>query len=177
MKSQDILLLLKLISLEQSNDPGVDHYSLRQLEVLTGISKSELSSVLNRCIGVGLVARDHKTGQPRVNRKALLGFLLHGIRYVFPVKPAGLVRGIPTAFAAPVMEGKVMTAGEEINVWPDPTGKAKGQAIAPLFKSVAKAVKEDAKLYEFLALVDAIRIGNAREARLAAQLLEQEFAA
>jgi hypothetical protein len=176
MKSQDILLLLKLLSMEKSEaiNPDLD-YSVRQLEALTGISKSELSAALNRCIRVGLAARDRQSNAPRVNRKALLGFLLHGIKYVFPVKPAELVRGIPTAFAAPVMAGKVMSAGDVISVWPDATGKHKGQAIAPLFKSVPAAAKADSTLYELLALVDAIRIGSAREVQLAAQLLEQEF--
>ena len=175
MKSQDILLLLKLLSIEESGLEGAD-YSVRQLEAVTGISKSELSAALNRCLRVGLAARDRQTNAPRVNRKALLGFLVHGIKYVFPVKPAELVRGTPTAFAAPVMEGKLMSAGETINVWPDATGSNKGQAIAPLFKSAPMAAKADSKLYELLALVDAVRIGNAREAQLAAHMLEQEFA-
>lgn len=177
MKSQDILLLLKLLSMEKSEADGLEaDYSVRQLEALTGISKSELSAALNRCIRVGLAARDRQTNSPRVNRKALLGFLISGIKYVFPVKPAELVRGIPTAFAAPVMAGKMMSAGDVINVWPDATGKDKGQAIAPLFKSAPAAAKVDPKLYELLALVDAIRIGNAREAKLAEQLLKEEFA-
>lgn len=174
MKSQDILLMLKLIGMEKSGAYEAD-YSVRHLELLTGISKSELSAALNRCIQVGLAARDRQSGIPKINRKALLGFLLHGIKYVFPVKPAELVRGIPTAFAAPVMEGKVMSAGDVINVWPDPSGNAKGQAIKPLYKSAPTAAKADSKLYELLALVDAIRIGNSRETELATQLLEKEF--
>lgn len=177
MKSQDILLLLKLLSMEKSEVASSDtDYSVRQLEALTGISKSELSATLNRCIRVGLAARDRQSNAPRVNRKALLGFLIHGIKYVFPAKPAELVRGIPTAFAAPVMAGKMMSAGDVINVWPDATGKDKGQAVAPLFKSVPAAAKADPKLYELLALVDAIRIGNVRETKLAEQLLKEEFA-
>lgn len=176
MKSQDILLLLKLLSMEKSESDGLEQdYSVRQLEGLTGISKSELSAALNRCIAAGLAVRDMETNKPRVNRKALLGFLLNGIKYVFPVKPAEIVRGIPTAFAAPVMTGKMMSAGDLIHVWPDATAKDKGQAIAPLFKSVPAATKVDSKLYELLALVDAIRIGNARETQLATQLLEKEF--
>ena len=177
MKGQDIVLLLKLLSIEKSASAASEtQYSVRQLEVATGISKSELSAALNRCIRVGLAARDHQTGIPKVNRKALLGFLLHGIKYVFPAKPAELVRGMPTDFAAPVMAGRLMSAGEIINVWPDATGQHKGQAISPLFKSAPMAAKADAKLYELLALVDAIRIGNARELKLATQLLEEEFA-
>jgi hypothetical protein len=177
MKSQDIVLLLKLVSIEKSADAASEtHYSVRQLEAATGISKSELSAAMNRCFHAGLAVRDRQTGLPKVNRKALLGFLLQGIKYVFPVKPAEMVRGMPTAFAAPVMQGALMSAGETINVWPDATATHKGQAIAPLFKSVPLAARTDAKLYELLAVVDAIRIGSAREAQLAAQWLEKEFA-
>lgn len=213
MKSQDILLLLKLISLykqeqrelrltlgdgvriqeEQQLSKGEwrgwetgekvtspiytpqDRYSVRNLETVTGISKSEISASLKRSISVGLAVLDRKTHYPRTNSRALKGFIEFGIKYVFPAKPGAIVRGIPTAFAAPVMTGKLMTAGEIINVWPDPYGKEKGQAIEPLFKSVPKAVKQDATLYKLLALVDAVRLGSPRESQLAMQLLEDEM--
>ena len=68
--------------------------------------------------------------------------------------------------------GKLMTAGEIICVWPDARGNSKGQAVKPLYKSAPKAVKLDPYLYELLALVDAIRLGNTRESSLAKNLLE-----
>ena len=121
--------------------------------------------------------RDRQTGLPRVNRQALLGFLLSGVKYVFPARPAEMVRGMPTAFAAHVMAGKLMSAGEIITVWPDATASNKGQAITPLFKSVTHAARQDSKLYDLLALVDAIRIGNARETQVAGEMLQKEFSA
>lgn len=45
--------------MEKSGAPEAD-YTVRQLEAFTGISKSELSTLLNRCIRVGLVAREHR---------------------------------------------------------------------------------------------------------------------
>lgn len=178
MKSQDIVLLLKLLSLENSPEAARgERYALRQLEDNTGISKSELSSALNRCLAVALAARDRQTGLPRVNRQALLAFLLHGVKFVFPAKPAEMVRGMPTAFAAPVMASKLISAGDTITVWPDAAGHNKGQAVMPLFKSVTYAARQDPKLYDLLALVDAIRIGNARETQIAGELLQKEFAA
>lgn len=174
MKSQDILLLLKLVSLEkqQAND---EQYSFRNLEAVTGISKSQVSESLKRCLFVNLVANDRSTGVPVVNKKALLEFVVHGLKYVFPASPGALVRGIPTTFAAPGMSEHLMTAGESIFVWPDATGKEKGQSIAPLYKSVPKAVKQDPYLYELLALIDSIRTGRPREANLAAQLFEERL--
>lgn len=209
MKSQDILLLIKLICLEQrerlqqkldsetaeliklsdtadqwqgwedysEQDPPVHHdsYSVRALQTSLGISKTEVASVLKRCQQIGLVRVDPSTQLPRVNSKALLGFIEHGLRYVFPVKPAEIVRGIPTSFSAPVLQGKLMSGGDLIHVWPDAYGNRKGQSITPLFKTVPGAVKKDSLLYEYLALIDAVRLGNAREANLANQLLREKI--
>lgn len=216
MKSQDIFLLLKLVSLfkqeqrevrlgleggallatvkeywpegewqgwEQVDDASEmapilhakDRYSVRNLEAMTGISKSEISASLKRSLAVGMALLDPKTTFPRANNRALKEFIVHGLKYVFPAERGEIMRGIPTSLAAPVMAGKLMSAGDVINVWPDPTGKEKGQSIRPLFKSVPKSVKQDPELYKLLALVDAIRLGNARETQLAIQLLGDEF--
>lgn len=212
MKSQDILLLLKLVSLQRlaQKEDGVrstaevlaesysdnwqgwesddaeqgtdlrsvsaeERYRVRNLEAMTGISKSEVGASLKRSTQVNLVASDRKSGVPRVNKKALLEFVVHGLKYVFPAQPGRLVRGIPTTFAAPVMSEHLMTAGDSIYVWPDAAGKEKGQSITPLYKSVPKAVKQDAYLYELLALIDSIRTGGPREARLATELFEERL--
>lgn len=209
MKSQDVLLLIKLICLEQrerlqqqldsetaellklsntaeqwqgwedhtEQDPPVHHdsYSVRALQASLGISKTEVASALKRCQQIGLLRLDPSTQLPRVNSKALLGFIEHGLRYVFPVKPAEMVRGIPTSFSAPVLQGKLMSGGDLIHVWPDAYGNRKGQSITPLFKTVPGAVKKDPRLYEYLALIDAVRLGNAREANLANQLLREKI--
>ncbi len=205
MKSQDILLLLKLVSLEHKQldlsaqapsrlllsipddwrgwqsevdsepsrfDPG-EWFSMRALEDSTGISKSEVSGALKRCIEVGLAKLERKTYLPRANTKALYEFIVYGLKYVFPARPGAIVRGIPTAHAAPVLAGKLLSAGEFICVWEDAHGKQQGQTVAPLFKTVPLAVRKDAELYAMLALVDAIRIGQEREAGVAKKMLEQ----
>lgn len=81
----------------------------------------------------------------------MLEFIEYGIKYVYPVKPAAVVRGIPTSIAAPVLKGKLMTAGDYIYVWPYAMGKEKGQPVTPLYKSVPFAVKKDPHLYALLA--------------------------
>jgi hypothetical protein len=47
----------------------------------------------------------------------------------------------------------------------------------PLFKSVPVAIKKDSRLYEYLALVDAIRLGNPRESKMAIKILKERFQA
>lgn len=172
MKSQDILLLLKLVSLEHKAQ-APDAFSMRALEESVGISKSEVSSALQRCYQTGLAKPQRETGSPRANTKALYEFIAFGLKYVFPARVGTLVRGIATAHAAPVLAGRLMSAGESIFVWEDALGSAHGQSVSPLFKSVPKAVRQDAELYAMLALVDAIRLGNERESALAKKLLQQ----
>lgn len=206
MKSQDIVILFKLISLdlqareERANQrdteeanlnqpqdwkgwedtvdedpiiPNSESYSVRALSASLALSKSEVSNSLNRCRDIGLIHNDRVSGQPIVRSDALLDFVRYGIRYVFPAKPGPVVRGIPTAFAAPVLAGKVISGGDLIPVWPDAYGKNKGQEITPLYKTVPGAVKKDERLYHFLALVDAIRIGGPREAKVADAMLRE----
>ena len=67
-----------------------------------------------------------------------------------------------------------MSGGDLIHVWPDAYGNRKGQSVTPLFKTVPGAVKKDHSLYEYLALIDAIRLGNAREANLANKILREK---
>lgn len=153
--------------------PNIESYSVRALSASLALSKSEVSNSMNRCREIGLVYTDLPSGKPMVRSEALLDFVKYAIRYVFPAKPGPIVRGIPTAFAAPIMAGKVMSGGDLIPVWPDAYGKSKGQEVVPLFKTVPGAVKKDELLYHFLALVDAIRMGGPREAKVADAMLRE----
>lgn len=148
-------------------------YGVRPLAESTGISKTQVGLALQRCYDVGLAKPDRLSGVPRVNHKALLEFVVHGLRYVFPAKPGELTRGIATGLGAPVLEGRLMTAGELVPVWPDPLGNTKGVAVEPLYKTVTRAVRRDSRLYALLALTDAIRLGQPRERNLAGELLAQ----
>lgn len=178
MKSQDILILLKLACLQQQEgDPAAlrEQCSARALESLLGVSKSEVNASINRSIKAGLAMKDRKLGHPKANITALLEFICHGIKYVFPVTPGALVRGMPTAFDAPLLQGELSSTSQFKCVWPDPSGQELGQAVQPLFRSAPDAARLDSQLYCCLALVDAIRLGNPRESKLAQQLLKQKL--
>lgn len=148
-------------------------YGVRALAQSTGISKTQVGLALQRCYDVGLAKPDRLTGVPRANNKALLEFVVYGLRYVFPAKPGEVTRGIATGLGAPVLEGKLMTAGDLVPVWPDPLGNTKGVAVEPLYKTVTRAVRRDSRLYALLALADAIRLGQPRERNLAGEVLAQ----
>jgi hypothetical protein len=102
-----------------------------------------------------------------IGREALRNFLVHGEPYAFPASPKEVTRGMPTAWAAPVLSGKISASEQIPPVWPDPEGQVQGAAVQPLYGSVPGAARRDPALYDLLALVDALRIGRARERSLA----------
>lgn len=181
MKSQDIIIMLKLVSLEdqimngQLDDTMIpDPFALRSLESELGISKTEISASIRRSVASKLAIKS--SSRAKVNRRNLIEFVQHGLKYVFPVKPGAPQRGVATGFAAPMLEGKLISSGADIHVWSHPEGSRRGLSIAPLFKSVPDAALKDARLYELLALIDAIRTGNQREASLAQRSFEERMA-
>lgn len=186
MKSQDIVVLLKLISLQdqelakgadqlRSESVGGDPYSVRNLEALLGISKTEIAQSIKRSIASGIARKDSRSNEPRPHRRNLFDFITHGLKFVFPAQVGPMQRGIPTAFAAPMLQQLLVSGGAYIYVWPYAAGREMGQAIDPLFKSVPEAALKDDRLYEYLALVDAIRLGNQREAGLATDRLKSSI--
>ena len=164
--------MLKLVSLDLQKQADASHQSVRSLGEMTGIGKTEVSDSLNRSIDVSLAKRSAAGGVINVNRKALFEFIIYGLEYVFPVRAQALTRGIPTAFAAPVLKKKLFSPGAIIPVWPSADAQQMGQAVQPLYKSVPQAVAKDDTLYAALALTDAIRLGKAREKSLAAKELQ-----
>jgi hypothetical protein len=186
MKSQDIVVLLKLISLQdqevekgadqlRSESLGNDPYSVRNLEALLGISKSEIGLSINRSVASGIARKDNALNQPRPRRRNLLDFIVHGLRFVFPANIGPIQRGLPTAFAAPMLQNLLVSAGNYNYVWPYADSREIGQSVDPLFKSVPEAALKDPRLYEYLALVDAIRLGNQREVGLAKEQLSSRL--
>lgn len=122
MKSQDIVILLKLISLqEQEQEQGVervrleaqgdDSYSVRNLEASLGISKTEVNESIKRSLASGIASKDRDLGRPKPSRRSLFNFIVHGLKFTFPANPGSMQRGIPTAFAAPMLEGLLVSAG------------------------------------------------------------------
>ena len=163
MRPLDLLILLKIIALN-----GESFY-LKDLSQQLSISSSEVTESVNRSVLGGLLAQDKKT----VMRKAVFEFLIHGLPYVFPQKPGALAAGMPTAHSAPPLNKEFKS--EEFYVWADTKGEIRGQVIEPFHAGQINAAKKDAKLYELLALSDAIRVGKAREKKIAEEELRKRI--
>lgn len=161
MKGQDVLVLLKLVAI------GGRNFQLRPLAHELSISYSELSLSIRRSTLAGLIDPLDKA----CIRPAVLEFILHGFRYVFPVKPGSLTRGMPTAHSAPPLKEKIISKVDF--VWPLPKGSSRGLAIPPIYRSVPLAAQSDPTLYKLLSLADALRVGATRERNMASQILRE----
>lgn len=164
MRPQDIVVLIKIISIQQPNWRNIDIAN----SIL--ISASEVSEALNRCKIAGLIDSKKK----KVNINSFLEFLIYGLKYVFPVQPGSIVKGIPTAHSASPIKEHIST-GNDIYVWPYIKGGSRGQAIEPLYKNLPKAVENDVLFYELLSIIDTIRVGRVREIEIAIEELKKRL--
>ena len=107
MRPQDIVVLMKIIATNRDNWRNMDlAHSLQ-------ISASEVSEALNRCKIAGLI----DTEKRKVHINSLKEFIIYGLKYVFPVEPGPIVRGIPTAHSAAPINDQI-SKGSDVYVWP-----------------------------------------------------------
>lgn len=170
LKPQDLLVCLALV------DRGPGPWAYSELAGEVGLSVSEANGAVQRASAAGLLAEPlEPRGKPTPVRAALLGFLSHGVRHAFYVKPGRIVRGMPTAHSAPPLRSLIESGEESALVWPDELGDRRGQAIEPLYPSVPAVARKNQSLYELLALTDALRCGRTRERELALSELRQRL--
>jgi hypothetical protein len=164
MRPQDILVLLKIISMRNPNWLNLDIANSLKL------SQSEVSEALNRCKIARLI--DGKKRKVHIN--SFKEFLIYGLKYVFPAEPGAVVRGIPTAHSAPPINEHI-SSGTDSYVWPYSKGTLRGQAIEPLYSTIPMVAQNDKLFYELLVIIDTIRVGRAREIKIAVEELEKRI--
>ena len=163
LKPQDLLVALKL-----SVSP--EHTNYASLAEQLAISLSEVHAAVQRATASHLITRDNSGIS--ANRSSLREFLVHGLKYVFPIVLGPLTRGLPTGVSAPPLYEQFQHSDALPLVWPDQDGLIRGISVLPIYPSVPSASKKDAKLYRLLAVVDALRGGAAREREMAKECLE-----
>ena len=158
LKPQDVLVVLKFCGF------GDKRPSFAQIAEELFMSVSEVHGAVKRGQSAHLLHGPELGERP--NRRALEEFLIHGLKYSFPAEHGALTRGMPTSYAAEPLRRHIKAGDEPLPVWPQPHGSVRGVAFEPLYSSVPEAAKRDSRLYELLALVDAIRDGRMRERKL-----------
>lgn len=154
----DIVVAVKLATLKE--DP-----TYAQLAHSLGISASQAHAAVGRCVASQLVHADSK----RVIKASLMEFLEHGVRYMLPGKLGPEARGVATSFSAAPLNEEI--DAQEIIVWPHPEGELRGASLEPIYKIVPDVARNDPQFHSMMAMIDAIRMGRARERSLAKTIL------
>jgi hypothetical protein len=157
MKGQDVLILLALAARPERK------WTFPDLAHALRLSASEAHAAVKRLEEAGLVDPSDRA----IRVSAAEEFLVHGLKYVFPCAPGARGPGVPTAHSAEPLAQKIVAASDDAYVWPHPSGTHRGLAIPPIYRSAPEAALADPELHEWLALVDAIRVGRARERNMA----------
>jgi hypothetical protein len=163
LKPQDVAVVLKLLIY------GSKRPTYFRMAFDLSMSPSEVHAAVKRAqISHLLYAAD---GNEQPNRSSIEEFLVHGLRYAFPAERGEPTRGVPTSYAAEPLR-RIIAPGDGLPpVWPSIKGLVRGIAFEPLYKNAAAAALRDPVLYEYLALVDALRDGRARERKLAEEMI------
>jgi hypothetical protein len=165
LKPQDLLISLK-IAVNPSRS-----FVLAELADELLIAISQVHSSVVRAEQARLISR--ASGQLKISPENLREFVLFGAKYCFPGQLGPVGQGVPTAVAAPPLNKYLEQHEMLAPVWPSVEGEVRGPMLCPLHPSVPTAVRTDPGLYEVLALFDALRIGAARERKLAVSELEK----
>lgn len=156
------LALIEQFILEGESEEERASWTYRKLAQQLFMSLSEVSQAIKRASKAGLLIKRGNKGV-RVNKTVLIDYVRFGAGVSFFVERGKVVRGIPTANAAPSFKNVFATSADLPTVWPCARGTVKGIAITPIYKSVPKAVMIDPWLYKQLSLLDIFRVGSARE--------------
>lgn len=167
LKPQDLVVALKLFVL------GPEKLSYAALGKTLYLSQFEVHAAVQRLIAARLATKIE--GRVRPVLAALRSFIVRGAPYAYPPVRAELTIGTPTAHSVAPLKDLVVASKELPFVWPDAKGKVRGQALLPLYPKLPRAALEDLRLYELLALFDALRIGQAREREFALRLLQERL--
>lgn len=165
LKPQDLLILLKLACIPARS------WTFASLGYELGLSSSAVHRGLERAAMGSLYQPSRKAIAPG----ALIELLLHGARFVYPAARSGEARGLPTAWAASPLSEALVSREENPPIWPDAVGEVRGFGVEPLHGAVPDAARRDPRLWELLALFDAIRIGGPRERNLAGEMLQRRI--
>ena len=167
LKPQDLVVALKICANEQQD------FVLQTLSTELGLAISVVHGCITRCEASKLLSRS--SGSLRANRHAVREFTIHGARYAFPALLGSLTRGMPTAVAGPILSPMFEHGTALPPVWPTANGTAYGPGVQPLHPCVPTACETDAPLYALLTLLDALRVGAAREQAIAMRELEDRL--
>lgn len=154
------------VALQLALAPGM---SFPDLSSHTGLSLGECHNAVKRLEKARLVSPSRRGAVV----PSLYEFIVSGVPYAFPGELGPDIMGVPTAHSAPPLAEHFHTS--DVIVWPSIRGLERGLSLVPLAPRAADFVETNLPLYSMLTLIDALRVGRARERNLARMLLKQRL--
>ena len=160
IKPQDIVILGKLIS--EKVWP-----SQKEIGDSLKLSQAEISHALKTMDQIGLINLTTK----KINKLAVMEFITHGLKYLYPIEKKGTGRGILIGPSSSTFKGKVQS--DEYNyIWPDPNGESKGIVVTPLLPELS-SIKGNEVLFTYLNVIEIFRgLGGVRHVQEAQKILK-----
>lgn len=166
VQSSDLLILLGILR-EESD------WSVRSLAHVLHLPQAAVQRSLVRLDETPA----YDAARRRVSPSAVETLLRHAVPFVAPARLGAPTRGVRTAWAAPPLLDRLVAVDELPPVWPAPDADARGLSVEPLHPAAVELSRSDPWMYEMLALVDGVRLGDARVRALSQELLSERLAA
>jgi len=160
-----------LVQNYEALDPAIAALAVQEPAAIYRVARRKRLTASASADEVALAQHAKADNPVRPHSRQLAEFALHGAKYAFAADKTPSTIGVPTSHSAPAFAG-VFAPGSEDFVWPHPNGTKRGVGVEPLHPSVPFAAMQDAKLYEMLALFDALRVGRVRERGMAVERLQ-----
>ncbi len=162
LKPSDLALLLLIAAYEDERE----NWHQRRLAAALQLSLGGINQALQRLARALLYDAHFR----RVQCAHLREVLQTGLRFIYPTHPGEIAHGLPTAASASPLK-EALGPGTQAYVWPHEQGDLQGLAVAPLTPGVVHAAPQHPRFHEYMALVDALRVGRARERAKAQAIL------
>jgi len=176
LRAQDVIVAIQLRTYGLAPEDGIA-WTFAELARHTGLSASQGHGAVGR-LKAASIAHAGTAAPLRISAEALGRLLQHAVPlWLYPeaADTPGAARGIPTAWSAPPLV-EIMR-GERKVVWPHPEGTGLGESLKPLHHCILTGpgvpghARYNERLHQVLALVDALRLGRARDRREAMGIL------
>lgn len=161
IKPQDLLVVIQAAAVRQSWTVNLMAESLE-------LPPATVHRSITRCREMGLF-RDNIA---KIDPYLVEEFLVHVVRFEFPPRWVGASKGVPTAWSAEPLRSVLRSDRKsDTVVWPSDSGRRSGRGLEPIHPNFVRFEKSNPEVYAWGTLVDAIRIGGARDKSAAKKLL------
>jgi len=148
-------------------------WTLRSLAGRLGVQHSKVQRGVDRLERAGLYDGRRRQVIPHAADE----FFVHALKYLCPIAEGAPTRGVATAWAAAPLRGEIAASDDLPPVWPDPLGTVRGLAVPPLDEALPRLMSSWPEVAELAALLDALRLGDARVREAATRLLHERLLA